>query len=136
MKLYLDSSALVKRYLEEKDSEQVANLCAQADTLVSSVISFTEVFSSLNRRLREKQLKPAQYRQCKAAFLKEYEEMSLRPVSVEILSVSAALLEKFSLRAMDALHLASALDSQPDLFVSFDNHQLAAAKTLGLRLHN
>lgn len=55
-------------------------------------------------------------------------------VSEEILSVSAALLEKFSLRAIDALHLASALDSRPDLFVSFDNHQLVAAKALGFNL--
>ena len=133
MKLYLDSSALVKRYVEEKSSEEVADLCARADTLVSSVISFSEVFSSLNRRLREKQLSPSQYRQCKVAFLKEYKEMTRCLASEEILSVSAALLEKFPLRAMDAIHLASALDSGPDLFVSFDNHQLAAAKTLGLK---
>ena len=134
MKLYLDSSALAKRYVEEEGSQQAVILSAQADTLLSSAISFSEIFSSLNRRLREKKLTPSQYRQCKTAFLKEVEDMSLSPVSREILSTSAALLEKFSLRAMDALHLASALDLEVDLFLSFDQHQLAAAKGLGLKV--
>lgn len=52
----------------------------------------------------------------------------------EVVASAISLLEAQPLRAMDALHLACALAVKPDLFVSADRRQLAAAKRAGLKI--
>ena len=47
MRVFFDTSAFVKRYVEETGSVQVLDLCLQADTLVLSVILLPEVISTL-----------------------------------------------------------------------------------------
>jgi predicted nucleic acid-binding protein len=50
-----------------------------------------------------------------------------------VISHSVKLMETNVLRAMDALHVACALEWQADLFVTADKRQLMAAKNSGLR---
>ena len=52
----------------------------------------------------------------------------------EILLGTIALLEKSTLRAMDAIHIACAMEWNADLFVSSDEKQLLAAKKAGLKI--
>ena len=51
----------------------------------------------------------------------------------EVIAASTSLLEASPLRAMDALHIACALEWGAELFVSSDKRQVAAAKKTGLR---
>ena len=53
-------------------------------------------------------------------------------VTSPVVSNAVRLLEQNALRAMDALHIACALEWKADLFVTADNRQLAAAKSSGL----
>ena len=52
----------------------------------------------------------------------------------EILLGTLALLEKSTVRAMDAIHIACAIEWSADLFVSSDEKQLLAAKRAGLKI--
>ena len=50
----------------------------------------------------------------------------------EVIATSTSLLGASPLRAMDALHIACALESGADLFVSSDKRQITAARKAGL----
>ena len=65
MKVFLDTSALAKRYVAEQGSDQVLAVCQQADSLVVSVICLPELVSTLCRLVREEKLASAAYRTLK-----------------------------------------------------------------------
>ena len=53
MKVFFDTSALTKRYVEELGSEQVRALCAEAGALGVSILVVPELISTLCRLVRE-----------------------------------------------------------------------------------
>jgi predicted nucleic acid-binding protein len=132
MNIFFDSSAFSKRYIEEEGSDQVDELCQRADTLELSIICIPEVFSALNRRRREAVISDSDYSLIKTQFSTDIGDASLLDLTPAVITRAIALLENHSLRAMDALHVACALESQTDLFVSADQRQITAAQNEGL----
>jgi len=55
MRLFFDSSAFAKRFIEEAGSQKIEELCQKASEVGLSVICFPEIISALNRRLRERE---------------------------------------------------------------------------------
>jgi predicted nucleic acid-binding protein len=123
--IYLDSSALVKLILEESESRALARwLAERADlALVSSAIHRAEVPRAIWRA--NPSALPRSLRQVRGV-----EKIGL---STDVLD-SAAAVPPQSLRALDAIHLASALSVRRELtaFVAYDKRLLAAAKDAGL----
>ena len=133
MKACLDSSAFAKRFVEEQGSDAVEAVCAQANELGLSVLCVPEVISALNRRLRERELTPTQYRQAKQRLLDDVRDADIIQLTPSVIGSAIQVLEASPVRAMDALHIACALEWGADLFASADTRQLAAAKKAGLR---
>ncbi|TLY55243.1 MAG: type II toxin-antitoxin system VapC family toxin, partial [Gammaproteobacteria bacterium] len=69
MRLFLDTSALAKRYIAEQGSDKVLRLCREAEQLAVSVICLPELISALNRLVRERRLSRPQYRMLKRTLL-------------------------------------------------------------------
>lgn len=134
MKVFFDSSALAKRYIDEEGSDDVEKMCRQTDVLSVSIISLPEIISALNRLRQEKQLNKRQYEKVKESLIYDLEDADFYNLTPQVINHSIQLLEKYAIRAMDALHIACALIAQPDLFVSSDQRQLAAAKKTGLQI--
>lgn len=132
MKLFLDSSAMAKRFIDEPGSQRVEDLCANASALGLSVICVPEIISALSRRKRERTLTPRQYTQIKRRLLEDVRDAALISLTPEVLRVSIAVLESSIVRGMDAIHIASAVEWQADLFVSGDQQQIRAARKAGL----
>ena len=128
MKTFFDSSAFAKRYVEEEGSDTVELLCGEATELAVSVICVPEIVSALNRRMREGALTKTQYRTAKSCLSAEV--ANLVP---EVIADAVRVLESNAVRAMDALHVACALQWDAALFVSSDERQLSAAKKMKLR---
>ncbi len=133
MNVFFDSSALVKRYLEEPGSEKVERICLKTAQIIVSIICLPEIISALNRRRREERVSLQEYTFIKERMLLEFEDYLSCPLTPQVIASTVMILEKFSLRAMDAIHLASALEVSPRFFVSADVRQLEAAKTLKLK---
>jgi predicted nucleic acid-binding protein len=107
--LYLDTSSLVKLYVDEPGSSEVQRLVDEAEVVTTSVVAYSEARAALARRRREKYLKPAGYRRAKAALDADWASILTLEVA-EILAKSAGdLAERHRLRGFDALHLASYL---------------------------
>ena len=133
MKLFLDSSAFAKRFVEESGSRQVETLCAQTDELGLCVLCVPEIISALNRRRREKDLTPQDYSRAKQRLSQDVRDAAIVQLTPDVIQSGIALLESHPLRTLDALHIACAMAWQADLFASSDHRQLAAAKKAGLK---
>ena len=92
-----------------------------------------EIVSGLNRRLRERVLTNADYRAVKKQLLDDVRDATILQITPSAVSRSVKLLEGNVLRALDALHVACALEWQADLFVTSDKWQFTAATNTGLR---
>jgi predicted nucleic acid-binding protein len=133
MKTFLDSSAFAKRFVEEVGSEEVEDICAGTTELAVSIICTPEIISALNRRVREKALSRTQYSIIKERLAGDLRDAVVVNLTSEILQQGISLLESNALRAMDALHIASALVWRADQFVSADVRQVAAARKAGMK---
>ena len=132
MKLVVDSSAFAKRYVFEDGSKIVDRLLQQASQLALCSILVPEIISGLNRRLREQVLSPDDYRRAKQQLIDDVHDAIILQITPAVISRVVKLLENNVLRAMDALHIACALEWQAELFISADRRQVKAAKNAGL----
>ncbi|MBI4527428.1 MAG: type II toxin-antitoxin system VapC family toxin [Deltaproteobacteria bacterium] len=134
MNVFFDSSALAKRYVEEKGSERVEAILSFAAALGVSVICLPEVISALCRRRRERRLSKNQYADAKRALILDLEDASVIGMTDQVIARSVELLEHWRLRSADALHIAGAAEWSAQLFVSADERQCRAARAYGLRV--
>lgn len=132
MKLAVDSSSLAKRYIQEYGSEKLDQILQDASELALCISLIPEVISGLNRRIREGVLDQKNYRAVKKQLLNDVQDAVVLQITPPVISLSVKLLENNTLRAMDALHVACALEWKADLFVTSDRRQLIAARKAGL----
>lgn len=132
MKLLVDSSAFAKRYVLEDGSENMDHLLQRASQLALCTILVPEIISGLNRRLREQILSQNDYRNIKRQLMEDVHDAIVLQVTPAVISRSVKLLETNVLRAMDALHVACALEWKAELFATADTRQFKAAKNAGL----
>ena len=135
MKTYLDSSAFAKRFVDEAGSDKVENVCAQASQLGLSIICVPEIVSALTRRKRERSLTADQYAEAKQRLLDDVRDADIINLSLPVVAEAITVLESSPVRAMDALHIACALQWGAQLFVSSDKNQMKAARCSGLKTH-
>ncbi|MEN6439049.1 MAG: type II toxin-antitoxin system VapC family toxin [Syntrophobacter sp.] len=133
MKTFFDSSSFAKRYIEEKGSQHVDTICQEASDLSISLICIPEIISALNRRVRERSLSRKDYHIIKRALSEDVRDIIIINLTDDVISSSTKLLEKHSLRALDALHISCALEWGAGLFVSSDKKQIHAAEQAGLQ---
>ena len=127
---YLDASALVKLVREEPESSGLRAYLDEAD-LVSSELVLTEVPRAVRRAGAHDPELPTELLVGRTAEL--LEAVALLPLDRPLLAAAGALAEP-ALRALDAIHVAAAIDLSPvDAFVSYDERQSAAARLAGLR---
>ena len=109
MILYLDTSSLVKLYVEEPGSADVRRTLEDATIATSSVVALPEARAALARRRRERSLTAADHRRAKAALDDDWPRLLTLDVSTTIAKSAGDLAERHRLRGFDALHLASYL---------------------------
>ncbi len=133
MKTFFDSSAFVKRYIEEAGSQTVEALGLAATELAVSIVCIPEVISALNRRVRERDLSHHQYETAKDNMFEDARDIVIVNLTPDVLSTCTTILEASPVRALDALHVACAIEWEAELFVSGDKRQISAAKKAGLQ---
>ncbi|MBW4599405.1 MAG: type II toxin-antitoxin system VapC family toxin [Calothrix sp. FI2-JRJ7] len=141
---FLDSSALLKRYVPESGTSWIQSLTAESanNLLIVAQITWVEILSALARRQREGSLSANQASQVKQVFRyqfdTQYRKVELLPTVIEI---AGQLVIRHPLRAYDAVQLASALCIMPEIsqvdtgtftFLTADERLLAAAQAENL----
>ena len=132
--VYLDASALVKLFVPEPESDDLNRALAGLTDVIVSDLALTEVASALGRRVREQRLTrdTAQrlYREASKLQASAHRAELTPPVHrrAERLMLSLAT----PLRALDALHLATALDAEAATVVTFDPRLRDGALSQGM----
>ena len=134
MRTFFDSSALAKRYIQEAGSDEVLKFCMEATEIGVSIICYPEILSAFCRLKREGHLTQTGLSQAKRELQADLAEASVLELTEITVENAASLLETNALKAMDALHIATALEWQAEMFVSGDEQQLKAAKKAGLKI--
>ena len=134
---YFDTSALVKRYVNEPGRREVLQLLRRHE-LVTSAILPVEVRSAVRRRASEGTLDAARVPEVLRRMATDRAYWTLVDVGREVLAAAEALIATHPLRTLDAIHVASAQlfrsrVMMPEfIFVSADERQAAAAGAVGL----
>ncbi|MFO7889909.1 MAG: type II toxin-antitoxin system VapC family toxin [bacterium] len=136
MKTFFDSSAYAKRYVLERGSDTVDEICQNTDHLALCVICVPEIISALNRKLKEKNLSKHDYSTAKKRLFQEIQDALILNITPTVINKSILILESNQIRAMDSLHIACALEWKAELFVSADTRQIKAAKKSGLTIQS
>jgi predicted nucleic acid-binding protein len=134
---YLDSSALVKRYVNEQGTRAVGRLFTDGDTLLTSSIAWSECLAAFSRKRHDGSLSARNHDRACDAFAREWRSLNAIGLTDEIRDQIRELLSRTPLRGMDAIHLASALWAERRLagaleFYCSDRRLAAAATRLGL----
>ena len=128
MTLYLDSSALFKRYVAEPGSESVADILANDEAWVTASIAFTELSINLPRRLDVSEAQIAA-----ARLERDWDRIRVVRIDDGLCRRAGLLGREHGLRTLDALHLAAAerAGGAEVTFLTFDIRLAAAARTMG-----
>jgi predicted nucleic acid-binding protein len=129
MSTYVDSSALLKRYVEEPDSGAADALLRADPELLTGRHTIIEVRHDLARLLSGGPLAAA-----RRAFADDLRSISIIELDEATCESAATIAETVGVRTLDALHLAAAQRiAAPGVgFLTFDVRQAQAARALGL----
>lgn len=136
-RVYLDTSALAKWYLNEAGSEAFVTWLQGVDLALVSSLTYTEMRSLLARRRRMGEIDAALEALLFAAFLDDIAagSLSLIPVADARYQEAAHLIARYPqhpLRTLDALHLAVARHVGVDVLASADTVMIDTAESMGL----
>jgi predicted nucleic acid-binding protein len=133
MIVYLDTSSLVKLYVEEDESSKVDVLVKSSEVTATSLVAYAEARAAFARRFREKAFTTDEYNRLKEFFDKDWSRYFILNVTGDMIRLAGDLAEKHALRGFDSIHLASALTlrqelSSPIVFSCFDDNLQKASE--------
>jgi predicted nucleic acid-binding protein len=130
-RVYCDSSVLLKRFLEEADSEssslELERMTLEGDHLLSSRLALVEVTRGVDRNLSPE----APQEDLDEAVAKVLEDVDLIAIDDFTLEVAGEIPGRH-LGALDAIHVATALIMRADLVVTRDQRMIEACAEVGL----
>lgn len=137
MILYLDTSSLVKLYLEEDHSDSVRRWVEEAEIVATSRVAYPEAMAAFVRRFREGNLSKKGFGSIHGSFSKEWPQIAAIGMD-EIAAGELAI--RHGLRGFDAIHLEAAVAARNEAddalvtFSSFDEKLNAAAVGEGFQI--
>lgn len=137
---YLDTSAFLRLFLDEPESEQVAYAVQKPTELHALRLVLTEARVTLERLRREGRLTPEDHARATDEMNLYWETQIQAMEMTEDIFISAerAAILQPGLRTLDALHLGAArilrdeVRPIPVAFIACDNRLLRAASAIGL----
>jgi len=130
--IYFDSSAMVKRYLDEEGSYTVNKMLDEASVAATSILTYPEIVSAFIRKQRMREISKDTYAKISSALESEWSYFFVIQFSDQLYPAIRRIIEKHGLKAADSIHLASALWLKHSVkenvsFVSSDTSLLKAA---------
>lgn len=142
--VYVDTSIIVKLYIKEKYSRNASNWLKENNEAVP-LTSFHELefINAMHLKLFRTETNPQTIRQIMARF-EEHEEKGIyyRPpldwsaVFIHAIDLAKKHSANLGSRALDILHVASALSIHADRFLTLDDRQSKLAAHAGLKIVN
>lgn len=128
--LYVDSSALLKRYVDEVGSDLAESYLLGDPEWVTGRHTYVEVRRNLAR------LDLSEPGEVRDRFEEDWQRFMIVEIDLVTTEVAADVAESTGTRTLDALHLGAALRLGSEIleFLTFDVRQAVAARSLGFRV--
>lgn len=140
MIVYLDTSAIARFYLPEAHRDEMKRFLAGASALTTHSFTQVEIASALAKAHRDHRISDEDLKTARDQFARDWPQFD-RVMPDDATAFDAArLIERFVLRAMDALHVTAAervrraIAPRAFAFLSFDGQQNEAARALGMTI--
>src|SRR5258708_1235004 len=109
MILFMDTSALLKRYLQEEGSDMIRAAIESDGEVVISVLTYVEIHSAVSRRTREKSILESERKTILSEFETDWLHFGKVPLDDFLLNRAGTLCLEHPIRSLIALHIPSAL---------------------------
>jgi predicted nucleic acid-binding protein len=108
--LYLDASALAKRYFIEAGSEAVAARFRSGDRIFTSILTFAEIHTAIGRKFRTREIDMQEFVRLRDSFQEDW-LFSLNRLELDLNSLARLpqLVRTYSLKVGVAIHLSTAI---------------------------
>jgi uncharacterized protein len=130
--LYLDTSALIKVFVNERGRDLVVRAVKESSTISTSMVSYVEARATFARLLREEKLTEEEHTGVVTALDNRWPTYERPAITENLIRLAGDFAQRYALRGYDAIQLASAFvcqGQQRDLrFLSFDDDLNEAAK--------
>ena len=137
--LYLDTSALVKLYVEEEGRETVFEAVEKAEWVATSTVAYAEARATFARKVRSGDLPERGRRQAVSDLDVEWRGFVRISVSNRVAYRAGEMAERYDLRGFDAIHLASAARLGEEFsgvrFLACDARLMEAARGTPVRVY-
>ncbi len=127
MVVFIDTSSLAKRYIEESGSTEVDLFFVPGNIIYLAPTTPIEIRSVLSRRLREKSLEEATVQLALGEWMKEEPLYHIMQFTEQLRNGAIEVIERTGIRTLDAIQLSSARYSNASIFVTSDKALAAAA---------
>ena len=117
---FIDTSTLIKKYVQELGSEEFDSLLNKINEIIVAPIYFLEINSAIERKLRERYITPPQANRIRQESLRDLHFFHQINWNNNLQNKAVALLHKHPLKTLDSIQLASGCLSSCDLFVCSD----------------
>ena len=107
MTVYLDTSNLVKLYVDEPDAAEVQQSVTEADVVATSVLAYAEARAAFARRRREKLMTSTEARSAFQQLDADWPRFLVIVLGDELARAAGRLADVHGVRGCDAVHLAS-----------------------------
>ena len=137
MTVYLDTSALVKRYVREAGTARVLALWHKADHLATSRLTYAETVCAVRRKARHEPQTQETLAKALSDFERDWPTLAIVELTAALGPSIDRLAERYLLRGADCVHLASCLElarriGESVVFACWDENLLRAARAEGL----
>ena len=137
MIVFCDTSALVKLYLSEVESDAVKALAVNSEVVAACRIAWAEAHAALSRRAREVPADTLSIGQAKQALAADWPHYLIVDVTQAVVARAGDFADTFALRGYDSVQLAAAYEAKqvsglPLTFACFDSRLNKAAQVLGM----
>jgi len=109
MRVFFDTSGLIKRYLFEKGSNEIDQIFQDAEKIYVAPVSLLESISTIRRLLHEKLISQKEYIDLKKIISAEFEDYCIIPFNNELEKVTITLIDIYQLKTLDAIQLGAAM---------------------------
>ena len=110
MIVYIDTSDLVKLYVDESGSDAIKEIVHKATVISTSKVAYAEARSAFVRKQRDDGFSAKVLRKIVEDFNREWESYFLIEVTDGLIRSAGDIAEKHLLRGFDSIHLASAIN--------------------------
>ncbi|TAL37476.1 MAG: PIN domain-containing protein [Spirochaetes bacterium] len=138
MNLYFDTSAMIKKYIDEKGSGNVDRLFEDAQAIYVSTIAEIEALSTLRRLVKDSVINDEDFRYLKSEIQSDMRYFNVIDIDDQIKKHAIELIEKYQLKSLDSLQLGTAVyvNGEIDYFVSCNDRLLKSGERENLKVLN